>query len=139
MGTRWALPIVLGPSVLIILAGSLADPSDFVGARPIVAILSVLMAVLVSDVVHTRFHRLAVLLGEASFSIYLTHSFVVGPVGRIWARYFEIGSWPFAVLVLIVLCSVFGILVYRIVETPLTRWVTGFIRMPVAHWNQEVK
>jgi exopolysaccharide production protein ExoZ len=58
-------------------------------------------------------------LGDATYSIYLTHSFVIGPAGRL-AGFF----WPampaflFAGM-MIPVCCVIGVLTYRYVEKPM--------------------
>lgn len=66
--------------------------------------------------------RLVLLLGEASFSIYLTHSFVMGPMGRIWsALHLPEGLWWLFCAGALVGASIFGVLTYLFVEKPLTR------------------
>jgi exopolysaccharide production protein ExoZ len=58
-------------------------------------------------------------LGDASYSIYLTHSFLLGVSGRIWARLFGPAHAGWFVLAMVVGCSFLGVIVYRLVEKPL--------------------
>ena len=58
-------------------------------------------------------------LGDASYSIYLTHSFLLGVSGRIWARLFGPAHAGWFLLAMVVGCSFLGVVVYRLVEKPL--------------------
>ncbi len=70
--------------------------------------------------------RTVMLLGEASFSIYLTHSFVLGPMGRIWkALHLPDGLWWLFCGGALVGAAVFGVLTYLFVEKPLIRLTTS--------------
>lgn len=69
----------------------------------------------------TAYQRAIVLVGNASYSIYLTHSFLAGPSKKIWAYLFH-GEYGAVVVILITLGSiVLGIASYRWVEKPLLR------------------
>lgn len=123
----WALVGLLAPTLILVAAAAAGNAIDFHDARAGVAVMSVLMAVLIVDPIDTPVHRLFVLLGEASFSIYLTHPFVVGPVGRLWARYFPLEAWPGVAVVCVVLASLLGVAAFRYVEQPLTRYFTTLL------------
>lgn len=69
------------------------------------------------------FAPLATALGDASYSIYLTHSFAIGPLGRLYGKLGWNAPLPFLGVALVV-CSCLGLLCYRWVEQPLLRWVT---------------
>jgi exopolysaccharide production protein ExoZ len=63
------------------------------------------------------------LLGDASYSIYLTHTMLLKPAGRIWKQvpvdgWLQLIGWAVFALVW---CSAFGVLVHRYVETPLLK------------------
>ena len=62
-------------------------------------------------------------LGDASYSIYLTHVFTLGAWRWVWAKsHLDTGRLPLAVLFMalaLLLCSIVGWLVFRWVETPL--------------------
>jgi peptidoglycan/LPS O-acetylase OafA/YrhL len=66
--------------------------------------------------------RWIVLIGNASYSIYLTHSFVAGPVKRIWSGVFR-GQYPLVMILVIVAGSIaLGLASYRWVEQPVLRF-----------------
>lgn len=69
-----------------------------------------------------RFGRLTGLLGDASYSIYLSHTFTISILGKLWPEWlppwtFMIGASLAAVLV--------GIAVYRTLERPILRLMRG--------------
>ena len=68
---------------------------------------------------------LACRLGDASYSIYLTHSFAIGPLARIYAKLGWSSPLPFIIISLLV-CSILGMLCYRFVEKPLLRLLGGW-------------
>jgi exopolysaccharide production protein ExoZ len=70
-------------------------------------------------------HTIPVALGDAAYSIYLTHSFLVGPLAGVMARH----HFPVAAVVGIALiaCSIFGVLTYRLVEKPLMKAINNWI------------
>ena len=69
------------------------------------------------------YRSLLLALGNASYSIYLTHSFIMGSAGRIWALisngYVSTMSAVIFVMLMILGASILGILSYRYVERPL--------------------
>lgn len=69
--------------------------------------------------------ELARRLGDASYSIYLTHSFAIGPLARIYAKLGWSSPLPF-IIVSLLLCSVLGMLCFRFVEKPLLRLLGGW-------------
>lgn len=66
------------------------------------------------------------MLGDASYSIYLTHMITMAAIGQLWRHMLGIG-WPGAVpafiLVAATICAAGGIVFYKLVEQPLTRWL----------------
>lgn len=65
-----------------------------------------------------RLGKIILALGDASYSIYLTHSFLIGPAGRLWNLWFGAqGLLPFTVA-MVAGSSVLGLLTYRYVEKP---------------------
>jgi exopolysaccharide production protein ExoZ len=62
-------------------------------------------------------------LGNASYSIYLTHEFVLEALAWSWIRLIPLATWASAALFLVlapVLCALAGCLCYRCIERPLT-------------------
>ena len=71
-------------------------------------------------------------LGNASYSIYLAHQFVLEALAWSWMRMFPLVTWTSSVFftsLALVLCALAGYLCYRFIERPLTsrlrRLVTG--------------
>lgn len=58
--------------------------------------------------------------GDACYSIYLTHAFVLGPAGRLYAKWGLSSPLLFTAFTLAV-CTLLGLLCYRFVEKPLLR------------------
>ncbi len=64
--------------------------------------------------------RWLVTLGDASYSLYLSHSFVLGPLATLYlAAGFGTSFWMGFVLLATLVCNVIGLLCYRFVEVPL--------------------
>jgi len=75
--------------------------------------------------------RLMRLLGDASYSIYLSHMMTMAACGMVWRK--VLGSdfpGPMLLFVLFSLpvCAVAGWVCYRLVEQPVTRWLQGTAR-----------
>ena len=64
-------------------------------------------------------------LGDASYSIYLTHSFLIGPAARGWGLvHADVEkTWPLFVVAMLIGCSVLGLLSYRFVERPMVEFL----------------
>ncbi len=62
-------------------------------------------------------------LGDASYSLYLTHPFILRPLRNLWAALVG-GALPlgFYVVVATALATLLAVAVYRWVEKPLLRW-----------------
>jgi len=77
-----------------------------------------------------RVPRFLIEYGDASYSLYLWHGFVVGGLCWLWTKLPPpVQAWPVTWLVLTFLASVYSsLLLYRLVERPLVRWVQGFAR-----------
>ncbi len=66
--------------------------------------------------------RLAKALGDSTYAIYLTHSFILGPAGSLTGKIAH--GLPPAVFVLAAapVCIVAGWLVYKYVDGPISKW-----------------
>ena len=95
---RYGLPAVVFVTGLLLLARDEADP-EHEGSWP---------------------RRTAVLLGDASYSLYLSHPFVLSAVYMAWARLAPGPAWAY-VVVAVLACLAFSILSYRWLELPLAR------------------
>jgi exopolysaccharide production protein ExoZ len=69
----------------------------------------------------TLIGRMMVSAGDASYSIYLTHSFLLGPAGRVWGKLFGAGLDGVFVILMLAGSIGVGLLSYRFVEQPLLR------------------
>ena len=73
-------------------------------------------------------------LGDSTYSIYLTHSFLLGPAGRLVGRYFDHLPLSLFVMAMLPCSALLGIVTYRHIELPL---VKGFSRSlaRLANWS----
>lgn len=68
--------------------------------------------------------------GDASFSTYLTHGFVMGPAARLLALTgVSVSSLVFSLL-MVLACAAVGYLVYLYVEKPMLKWMLSFQPAP---------
>lgn len=105
------------------------------------AVLTVLGTLALEHWIAPRLPRWALLLGDASYSIYLVQTFIFPPLHFILQRWgpemvhqhpVEVGVWMIATS--LVLTSVLGIAVHRLVERPMTNRLRRFLDVshPVA-------
>jgi exopolysaccharide production protein ExoZ len=86
---------------------------------PVACILPAVLCVAAHAQPCSRGWRWLVIAGDASYSTYLTHGLVMGPLARLLGRLgLSIGYYGFAILSLVV-CTLAGYLVWRWVEKPL--------------------
>ena len=60
-------------------------------------------------------------LGDLTYSIYLTHSFLLGPAGRIVGKYFEHLPASLFVFIMLPCAALPGLFTYRRIEVPLVK------------------
>ena len=77
-------------------------------------------------------NRVFKLLGDATYAIYLSHIFALGGFRVFWARFFDtdgnsLNAISFAISAMLV-CLVVGVLLYKYLESPLTRYLNGVYR-----------
>ena len=72
------------------------------------------------------------LLGDVSYSLYLSHTFVLAAFGVVWGRLPVTGLWlDLGMLVaMLAAAAVTGILSFLLLEEPLTRWLRRRLRGP---------
>lgn len=124
------LPLLLAGCVLALAAGALlpAEGPENMSVWTRVGVFGIASALLVAGaVVLERRGRLPVprwlsALGDASYSLYLSHIFVIFPAGRIWANVMPSTSWAnhaaFALAITALACGV-ALAAYRWIEQPL--------------------
>lgn len=69
------------------------------------------------------FHKMGLLLGDASYSIYLTHSAVISCIFGVWAKFEKTPNPVLLAVVTAALCCLGGVLVHRVVEKPLIKFL----------------
>lgn len=75
--------------------------------------------------------RLLLLLGDASYSIYLTHIFTLGALRVIWTRLVHSTAAPYSIAFLavaLVVSAIAGVLMYRFIEKPMTNRLRSLIK-----------
>ncbi len=123
-----ALPLA---SSLIIFASSADNRFVTVGLSATIILYSTLSFVVPTKKVVLSFFRL---LGDSSYSLYLSHVFVIGLVSILWRKVFAvhaIETYLSAVLYLLLCCAssiTVGALLYKGVEIRLTRWIKFQLR-----------
>jgi exopolysaccharide production protein ExoZ len=133
LGRLWVVGHVMKstwPTVLSVIAGFALLLWRNAPYAPVAQILG--SGLVVAGALNPRFsewrNRLMLMLGDASYSIYLTHLFALGLLRWVWMR-MEIPQtaqafpWLF-MLSGLVFASIVGWFVFRWVEQPLTRWLT---------------
>jgi exopolysaccharide production protein ExoZ len=136
-GSRWPLALIalLAASILYLyafhagLAGSEPLRPFFVGLP---SALTVAILVLIELKGRLPFWAPLFLIGEASYSLYLVHGFVMGVARRLWMRFFEIqGVASHALYMAATLAAslVIAVLTYRHIELQLTRRIGALLRV----------
>jgi exopolysaccharide production protein ExoZ len=79
---------------------------------------------------------LLVTLGNASYSMYLSHVLAIPVLSKLWRiAGLDGGGWfgPTFVALAMIVSALVGVVVYEIVERPMLRWLSG--KRPVALWR----
>lgn len=75
----------------------------------------------------SRLGRAMTWLGDASYSLYLIHPYLVGAVWLVWQRHVPytgpVGAWGF-ITACVVACAAAALPIHRWIEQPLVRWST---------------
>ena len=80
-------------------------------------------------------------LGDASYSIYLTHVFALGALRAVWQHFIPQVSLASAITFMVValtLCAAAGFMAYRWVEKPLTARLRSFVGPPAASAAKQI-
>ncbi|HMH22022.1 MAG TPA: acyltransferase [Puia sp.] len=79
-----------------------------------------------------RFWRWLIMLGDISFTVYLSQLLVIGAIGRIWSAFFlKAGSWvdnAIALSVMVMVIVVYSYVAYRLIERRSYNYVIGLFR-----------
>jgi exopolysaccharide production protein ExoZ len=128
LGQRGAALAIAGGLALLLAGPELAPtlPRFVLFGVPAAAVVAGMLALDALGAV--RENRLFLLLGNASYSLYLVHPFVLSALSQFW-RKAHLDTLPgglalFALLA-VLLCSLLAVLSYRLVELPLARVLRG--------------
>jgi peptidoglycan/LPS O-acetylase OafA/YrhL len=116
-----------GGCLLLPVCSVFFDPLDIDGLRVfcfgLPALLILYGAVSLESRSRFQFPRWLQALGDASYSIYLSHILVISLVGRIWSAVRQPGLWDNALAILIMAAAALGcgVASYRLIEQPLLR------------------
>ena len=74
-----------------------------------------------------------VLIGDASYSVYLSHTLVFAAIWRIWAKFGIAGSWANGIVIVTMLLSslIIGMVSFQLIERPLLKFTRRF--EPIRH------
>jgi len=127
---KWTRPLLfLGFACLLVYPAAKACVPQVWGR---ILCSSMIVAGAVSFRNGTRQYPLMKLLGDASYSIYLTHPILLKPASRLWKLVPLEGWGQFLgwVAFSLVACAAFGVLVYKYVERPLMMRLCPVRRRP---------
>jgi exopolysaccharide production protein ExoZ len=126
-GVRWAW-LVVGVAVLATMPFVAHVPVDVLPATPGGIVLGLIAAAAFCCIVHgltgVRLPLFAVLVGDASYSLYLFHPYVIQAFAKVFKAFDNPGivGYLFAALA-VALCCVLAVALYRFVEAPVTRYL----------------
>jgi peptidoglycan/LPS O-acetylase OafA/YrhL len=129
---------VLALAGFLAVASSPGDPEGTPGAWDflrygIPAALFVGAATMGPQLPDTTLVRWGVLLGDASYALYLVHPFVIRPLREVWrlAPVEWLSQIPYC-LVCVPIAIAVALALHLLVEKPLGKWLTGLTRRPSA-------
>lgn len=79
-------------------------------------------------------------IGDASYSIYLSHLFLLGPTTKMWvALRLPVTAWPLYLVIMIPICALAGWAVHRYIERPMLAFIKPFLIRPPRHrtWSRQ--
>jgi exopolysaccharide production protein ExoZ len=129
-GWRWGDWFCLvGGSLLLPVSSVFFDPLEFPGLRifcfGLPALLILYGAASLESRSRIRFPRRLQAVGDASYSIYLSHILVISTVGRLWSAARQPGLWDNALAILIMAAAALGcgLASYHWIEQPMLRFL----------------
>lgn len=137
----WLLIAISAVSLLVInnIHGTLdAIPENHIINRGVLTIAVSLMFIagaLGPQIDVTKpFWRAGLLIGDASYSLYLVHPFFLRPISKIWGKIIgvHLPVWTFSIVAVIFAVAV-GLAVYMFVERPLTNYFARRSKRPASN------
>lgn len=122
----WGSVALAGLAALIFAAGRYLPGEEFrflrLGAPAALAFTS--LALHAGSPEQGRVTRLLRLGGDASYTLYLSHTFTANAVAVIWRRYGHGSPW-WGVAIAVFTAIGVALLIYRFVERPVTNYLSG--------------
>jgi exopolysaccharide production protein ExoZ len=131
LGRKWRVPVMVGTMMALVGAGKILLPS----AAPAVVYTDPMMLEFAAGMVLGRWwvskkhprrdggHPILLALGDASYSIYLTHIFTLGALRVLWIRFVPVASMATSLVwmgIAVCVCAIAGWACYRLIERPIT-------------------
>jgi exopolysaccharide production protein ExoZ len=131
LGREWRLPMMVGTLAVLVIGGWLLHPTNIpaqVYTNPVMLEFAAGMILGRLWVIkkHPRADGgfpLLMALGDASYSIYLTHIFTLGAMRVVWTRFVPTASLTTSILWMVfalMACAVAGWACYWLIEKPMT-------------------
>jgi len=107
--------------IALLYTDTLIDSIGMQHYKPVVGFLSVLLLALPKNAENLRMPKWSVLLGDASYTIYLSHSFGIGAVTQLVLLFgYEAHLSPWLIFgAVFFVCIIGGIIAYLLIEKPL--------------------
>ena len=111
--------VLIAGALVIYAAGQIWRPGE--GGNLRILTYGLPAALLVTGAVLTRFHftgrfwQAAILLGSASYSLYLSHWLAMNPIGVLWSK-IGLASDILLALIIVTTCIAWAVLTFRFVE-----------------------
>jgi peptidoglycan/LPS O-acetylase OafA/YrhL len=101
------------------------EPSGWLrlGLFGLPATLLVLCLVTMEKYSNLRLPKWLILIGNASFSLYLSHLLIIATIGRIWQKFGIIDVWANGLILMVMFfCAIlFGLVSFQLLEQPLLK------------------
>jgi len=100
--------------------------SGLFGLRYWMAVIVLFIALFYTPIARHQFSRISLLLGDASYSIYLFHSLALAVASGLWKRDFLlppdwVSPWLLWCVLVLALC-IYGVIIHLLIERPLLAW-----------------
>jgi exopolysaccharide production protein ExoZ len=133
---NWRLPLMIGSLAALVVGGHVLLPKSvpmlvYTNPRLLEFAAGMVFGRLWVMKKHVRKdggQPLMLALGDASYSIYLTHLFTLGGLHAVWSRMVPTASMASSIALIAVsltICAAVGWACYWLVEKPLTMWLQG--------------
>jgi len=123
------LLFIAGAVVALFFTDTLEQQYGITYSKPLVGVLSVLLLVLPKKAEFVEMPKFGVFIGDASYTIYLSHPFAIGAVTQVallLGLESTVNPW-FIYIAVMATCLIGGCAAYRIIEKPLLSFTKGLV------------